>query len=149
MCIKYVCSECAVLKDLTVTEAAYLAGLIDGEGCITIVREKSNHYRCVIQIVLTSSILIDLCNEYGGNWCLGKSRNLNWKPCYRWFWTLDLQVKYLPLILPYLKIKKEQGQILLACLSSRFKYSRQHKAKFADALKRLRFLNRRGRFNAS
>ena len=93
------------LKDnFTKEDLIYLAGIIDGEGCVKINRQA----RC--EITNTSKELIDwLYNTFGGHTYTTKqitSRKLQ----YRWVLRKLEIKKLLPLVLPYLKIKKEEAE---------------------------------------
>ena len=109
----------------------YLAGIIDGEGCITICREKklrkhclTIRYWCVVNVVNTNKVLMDwLHNTFAGK---VRSRRpdcipLNWKTPYQWERVAQQAKELCVEVLPYLKLKKAQAQILIT---------------FADAMKK-------------
>ncbi len=117
--LKMVKSVAQELKTLTPTEAAYLAGLIDGEGCFFIqkAKHKKFQYTPKMAITNTSSVIASLCDEYGGSYQC-QEHTVNWKSVYRWHFSKKLVTHYLPQILPYLKIKSAQATLMLECLSS-------------------------------
>ena len=108
-------------KTLSVAEAAYLAGLIDGEGCFFIskVHKKTQlkefNYHPVMGVVNTCPVMIDLCHTYGGHY-QAQDHTVNWKRVYRWFFTIPMLKHYLPQIYPYFKIKVEQSKVMLEAL---------------------------------
>lgn len=144
--MKYQKSTCRQLKKLDISEASYLAGLIDGDGSIFIHNRKGEtQYRPTISIGNTSKMVKDLCNKYGGNWCLVDRSKNNGKPCYFWVMGITLCRFYLPQILPYLQIKQKQGQILLKAISACHNRGyKQDKKILAECTKKLRRLNVRG-----
>jgi hypothetical protein len=110
-------------KEYTIAQLAYLAGIIDGEGSITIgcyaFSKKTGvpHFHTKIEVTSTDKVLIDwLADNFGG----GKStytdkqmaNNCKRRP-FRWTIHSD-RVKHLcECTLPYLIIKKEQAQIMI------------------------------------
>lgn len=104
---------------------SYIAGIIDGEGCIGIecmaplqkkdgtwIR-KHNYYTPRLTIVNTSYKLMELLvKEIGGKYDTRKKIEGR-KTCYRWYiFGKDLE-NTIQEIIPYLFIKKEQAEIVL------------------------------------
>lgn len=108
------------------TDAAYFAGFVDGEGCITIDRQKRTnaHHKQPFYYVPRMSVtnrhkptldyLYILSGEVGSyrTRCLSV-RNPKWADCYWLGWTGRGIEKFLPKILPYLKIKRKQAELVL------------------------------------
>lgn len=95
---------------ITPTEAAYIAGIVDGEGCLRLASQAR------LDIANTSPELINwLQSKVGGKVYLQPQRLGN-KPVYR------LQLRYseikttLELVLPYMVVKKEIGARILTWL---------------------------------
>jgi hypothetical protein len=110
--LKKFTSTTKTFKTLTVSEASYLAGLIDGEGCFSL---SGNVYR--MSIVNTHNIIINLCNTYGGCWYyVSRNRPRDKRPWYMWQWNVGMMKHYLPQILPYLQIKSEQAKLMIEAL---------------------------------
>lgn len=94
------------------TTLAYLAGIVDGEGHVSITREDGR-YKPKVYVGMTSKDIILLLhrlfrgNVYETSTCTGK-------PLYRWHLTksADLQV-FLTSILPYMIEKKRQAEVVL------------------------------------
>lgn len=101
------------------TELAYLAGIIDGEGTIYI--QKVNRktffdYFPRIQIVTTTpNLMYWIRDTFGGIvTCRDRStENRNWKPQYTWYTTRKIMDQLLPLLHPYLIVKKKQVEVMI------------------------------------
>lgn len=106
------------------TERAYIAGLIDGEGCITICRRKKKdklinnwYYQPNVIIANANRKIFDIPMKYGGWIAVVKNEQIkahdNWKQYYHWKITGNNMRKLLQDTVCYLVIKKEQAQIVL------------------------------------
>lgn len=125
-----------VKKDYTVAQLAYLAGIIDGEGCFVIgcyaFSKKTGvpHFHTTIQITSTDKVLIEwLVDNFGGKLSTYTSKQMA-SNCrrvpYRWVIFSD-RVKHLSeSILPYLIIKKDQAQIMIK-MRNTFEQTRMRK----------------------
>ena len=100
------------------TEAAYIAGLMDGEGCFYIERFKTARspigfqYRVIATITMCDKITIEyVCKLTGKNFRIRKL------PSGRTAYTIDyrngIAGELLKAILPFLQNKKEQAEICL------------------------------------
>lgn len=151
---------------MTEVEKAYLAGLVDGEGCISITSSSTpNKKSCSFSVSLSvSNTDIELLNHIVAITGIGKitlssrsrkSRELfpQWKPVYLWrVFAVEMRL-LLPIILPYLVGKRQRAQLVTeffaltkgqgygSHLSAPEKYVRD------QILAELKELNRRG--NAS
>jgi hypothetical protein len=96
---------------------SYYAGLIDGEGMITTYRNGLNEkYRSVlvaISLCKGSEILWEGQKIWGGKVHKRTSRGLNHSDITEWRLYSNQAGKFLKDILPFLKIKKEQAEIVL------------------------------------
>lgn len=104
---------------LTESQLAYLAALIDGEGCLSIVKigKAGAGYSCKITVVNTAPQLPEIWREYGvGRLYLKTNRPAGHKPCYHWIMSANVCRALLPLLLPHLRIKQAQAQLLLKFL---------------------------------
>lgn len=106
-------------KIVSKVELAYIAGIIDGEGCIHINKRKqklgrNDDFAIEITIVNTSKKLMEwLWDKLGGYLNFRKSKNSKWKGCYR-LRVSRLQAEILlKRLLPYLIAKKSQAEIVL------------------------------------
>lgn len=138
-------SKALALKSLSDVEAAYLAGLIDGDGGFYI-QESNGIFTPTLRITNTHPVIIDLCNEYGGYY-LWQEQTVKWKPVYRWIWNLRMLRRYLPKIKKFLKIKRKQAEVILLalkeCKGIGYKQDKQKMRRYKIELQKL---NRRGRF---
>lgn len=96
----------------------YLAGIIDGEGCIAIgagKRETCINYNALVLVQNTSKVLIDwLQDNFGGQVYLSKKETERTKAAWMWRITRKRDIEILLLaVLPYLIVKREQAKILL------------------------------------
>lgn len=83
------------------TTLAYVAGLMDGEGCLMV---QNNSYK--IQIAMTDKAVIHWLGKFGGNVNLRRTYG-NRKPCWGWRVFRQSEVsEVLTAILPYLRVKK-------------------------------------------
>lgn len=100
-------------NDLTQLEIAYLAGIIDGEGCIFIHRrrDRTSGFEPGLTITNTNPVLIDwLVSNLGGSVTIYKRDGL--KDRYTWSMHGRKAVELASIVLPYLKIKSQQASIL-------------------------------------
>ncbi len=97
---------------------AYIAGLIDGEGCISIRRCKQGkfiYYKPMIEVGMTDRQPIELLEKTFGNsaWYevipTGKRKLI----CHKWRVTGSNCVPVLNPILPYLIVKRKQALIVI------------------------------------
>ncbi len=105
-------------KGQTPEQFAYLAGIVDGEGCFYFGKVKQGRYgngtqwHCKLAITSCDECLTIWLNDlFGGNkeqryrWT---SKKANYRPVYRWDGSGLMLDFILPKILPYLVIKTEQ-----------------------------------------
>lgn len=141
----------------TQTQLAYLAGILDGEGSIYIQsrnRNNSINYFPRFQIVNTNKELLDWVKEIFGGIVYEKPRkhlNPNWRMQYEWFSTREQIDQILPLIIPFLIIKKKHAEVMLEFRKTflnkkSFKISKEINEFRKDCLTQLKALNKRGNF---
>lgn len=117
-------------KKLSKELAAYLAGLMDGDGNISIARQryggkdKSPHYRLCAVINMTHRETVQWINltipgslysiqskfDYRGSW--------NRKPIHRWSIWGQRAVWFISQIAPYMRVRKKQAQLAILFQSS-------------------------------
>ena len=102
------------------TDLAYMAGIIDGEGCIRIGRIQSPYckrpfdHRATIQIGMTSQpVLLWVHHNFGG--CLGVGRNesVRTKKTYQWSISAQQGTKLIKSLYKYLIEKKYQAKLFV------------------------------------
>ncbi len=111
------------MKDITASpiEWAYLAGIIDGEGCVdaveTLPRTKRNvspNFRIRLHVTNTSAHLISWISERFGGYVVVKARpgqHKATKTCWNVKWTGGYAELILKGCLPYLIVKKYQAEL--------------------------------------
>jgi len=106
------------------TNKAYTAGLVDGEGCITITRRKKRnlvypnnnwYYEPQVIVANTDKRMMDfLVDLYGGWVAIPKKTRDYYKQDYHWKITGDNMRRLLRDVLSYLVLKKKQAEIVLS-----------------------------------
>ena len=99
---------------------AYIAGLIDGEGCIAIHKNNGGH-SLAVTINQNDGKILDYCmGVFGGNIYSGlNDRNLT---MYKWVLPNEKAMKMLKKILPFLTRKKEEAEVAIAFEIRKRKY---------------------------
>lgn len=91
------------------SDLAYCAGLLDGEGCITFTKEGDSKYRLRIKITSTDySVLEWMQKHFDGSINLSRKGTEKHKEAWDWICRTDDQVTFLFGVLPYAKIKRAQ-----------------------------------------
>ena len=105
------------LEKLKIEEIAYIAGLLDGEGCISINKGRDQSgakYRLVVCCANTDRAVLEfLYRMLGGRiYVISKSK---WSRRTCWMWTTSSQQagEILHILLPYLRIKKRQAKLAI------------------------------------
>jgi hypothetical protein len=100
-------------------DVAYLAGLIDGEGHITVARafdRKSVNVSHSIRVVVTNTNkpIIDWLSEMSHTApVVKKGAKANWKDAWNWQVTGRNAETLLRAVLPWLRIKRQQAELCL------------------------------------
>lgn len=101
-------------------DLAYIAGVIDSDGCISIGR-NAKRYKPIVQITQVQPEAINFVNKiFGGSYKIEK--RLSHKDIYKW----RIQSRknlgiFLEAIIPFLKIKREQAKIVIEYCNIRSK----------------------------
>ena len=133
----------------------YLAGMLDGEGFISVAKGKkpapngngymsaAPRYNLIVSITGTNEKLMQwLVENFGGSWSRDKSTNPKWKPRCSWRCTGNKNKEIVLLaVLPYLVIKRDQAIIGLEMLRMNGEQNPQKREEF---YLRCRELNKRG-----
>jgi hypothetical protein len=103
---------------LTETELAYMAGVVDSDGCITVLKMKPQgcmsapRYVLTITIVNTSHDLMEwLIERFGGFAKARKRAQVHHKLTYAWSYANSKAADVLRVIRPYLVIKGRQADV--------------------------------------
>lgn len=124
------------MKSLTITQKAYIAGLIDGEGSIGLVKHKEKkcprgwYYDPYVSISNTSEKLMKYIKEVTGIGFYRKKQfknfNKKWKVPLEWRVCARKEIiNLLEQVLPYLIIKKKHAILLLEYLKIREQQERE------------------------
>jgi len=97
----------------------YLAGFVDGEGYLGIARirrrGRSPEYCLRICVYNTNlAILEEIRDTFGGNMSAIEQRRPFWKPSFALIWTNAAAAKIVATLAPFLTVKAEQADELLA-----------------------------------
>ncbi len=96
-------------------ELSYIAGLFDGEGCISICKSKArNHYTLRAQVSMANEFIptwLHSCFE--GSVSLRPRIGENWKDMWAWIVCAKKAVVFIKAVIPYLILKKPQAEIAL------------------------------------
>ena len=111
-------------QNQTIAQIAYLAGIIDGEGCYFIGKSKTTqgygcgfHFHSLIRVTSTDeSLILWLEKVWGGSkdsryrWTSKKKFN---RPIYNWQASGPMLDYINPIIHPYLIIKQKQCEVMM------------------------------------
>ena len=129
-------------------EVAWLAGFFDGEGSVSIVKNRKRNTAFInARIGNTCLPALERVKLISGCGAIAEQRHKNPKWRRVWYWTAACQqaAHFLTLVLPYLAIKREQAEIALQFQATVEKGGRsytQEKSEIREALYwRLRRLN--------
>jgi hypothetical protein len=100
----------------TPTEIAYLAGIIDGEGCFAMHRRRGTHiFGTQLQIGNTDVRMLHWVREhFGGSVKFEKRSQSHHKPMWRWASATSELESITRAVLPFLIVKREQAELFLA-----------------------------------
>lgn len=94
---------------LTPTELAYFAGFLDGEGCFAYYGSPR-----LTAVNTYLPVLKELQVAFGGTWMMRATRkSTDHRTCYSWSVHGDTAVKTISALLPYLREKRGQAQLVL------------------------------------
>lgn len=133
-------------------DVAYLAGIIDGEGTLSLhSRNKSGSTQIIFNVSNTCLPLLKHLKRVTGTGtiaCCNRPKNPKWKIGYNWRVPQSSAYWLLPLLLPHLVVKKKQAKILLHYLhvlsTTKVKTSRRNR-QVDKCIKKIQKLNRKGR----
>lgn len=108
------------------TDLAYIAGIVDGEGCIGLnINRSKTHTSYRVKVAVANS------NEWICQWlklafggcvnCTTYSHTR--KPMWQWITTANQAVTFLILIRPYLHLKQAQADLAISYQSSRIHHN--------------------------
>jgi len=101
-------------EPLEEVEKAYLAGIVDGEGTVTLMKHHKNETPAPHVSVANNNLYLLkwIKSIVGGNICRKKKRLPHHKDSYAWNVRQDRALCFLNEIKQYLKIKKQQAELI-------------------------------------
>lgn len=102
-------------------DLAYIAGLFDGEGSISIHRTKHTPKRFIAPFVYTLTVQLGLANPlipkslrfaFGGHVSFQEARG-NRRRFWKWQIASNKAVDFLTAILPYLRLKRDEAEVAI------------------------------------
>lgn len=144
----------------TEVECAYLAGLMDGEGSLTITEhcrsDRPGYIRRNVRVQIYNTnreLLIGIQQVFGGKlYCVRRDCE-KWKDQYVLTWAEAQITQVLECVWPYLRLKKTQADILLRYQATKMRtidgrkngFSAAQYTKCADLYAQLKQANKRGK----
>ena len=111
------------MKEVT---KSYLAGFFDGEGCISITKNKKrNHYNLVVTVSGTKPKIISMFEQFFGGNVRIKLKNFPRQQVWIWNVYGEERREFLQIINPYLILKKEEALLGLKYSMYLHKYGLQ------------------------
>lgn len=98
---------------------SWFAGFLDGEGCVTLVRQKVGlkvYYRPVVTAANVNRDCLELFRRrFGGKvYCYGPIDSRHLRSVARWVSQSRIAISAVEQLLPYLVVKKEQAKLLIS-----------------------------------
>lgn len=124
---------------------AYVAGIIDGEGCIQLTRTRTTYFPRVLVTNTNLALLEALKKEFGGDIKPLHARRDGWKAGYTWRISWAKAVDLLELVSPWLRVKLQQAHTVFAWDAIKPGRGVRWDAEALDLLRRrITWLNQRG-----
>lgn len=104
------------MAEASLSDWAYVGGLIDGEGSITLVAVGSRKRSPRVSIATTSFELVQyLLDTFGGHYVYRPRRRANYRDGYSWRLNGRRALQFLEEVLPFLREsrKRERARLLL------------------------------------
>jgi hypothetical protein len=99
------------VPDWSETETAYLAGLVDGEGCIQIRQVKQKPYMIWLVISNTDKAVMEWVESmFGAGLYVRLPQNVRWKTCYHVRVQGERACILLRRLVPFLRIKRQKAE---------------------------------------
>jgi len=108
------------------TLLSYIAGFVDGEGCITIIKHnthskaggKSPHYQSAVAIAMTDPRVLEIIQKNFGGSLRKRDKSASWKKkhwkqVYHWSIVAQQAIPFIKAIRPYLILKAEEADIAI------------------------------------
>lgn len=137
------------VAELSERDLAYLAGLVDGEGCFSLkrhLRPKRDHFSFELAVGMCSPEVEKVAEHYGfGTVYYRQPQHEGWKGTCVWKMSGGILRSLLPRLLPLLRFKREQAEIGLVFLRQHGFYRRGRSGDVATSCYlSMKKLNRKG-----
>ncbi|SRR5579885_397140 len=112
------------MKTLTAETLSYIAGIFDGEGYVGIIRHQSENdfWPCFMPrfvVAMTDKESIDWLKQETGIGAVSRvEAKGNRKDSYHWRLRICEMREFVPLLVPYLKLKRRRAELLLEFLKT-------------------------------
>lgn len=112
------------------TDLAWAAGFLDGEGCFYIYRGETRGYESIRACVKANQAIHDLPirrlhDMFGGQFWERNQKTVNGKPVFEWqIQSIEDIKNALPLVIPYMIVKRKQAELILELAGYRGKFGR-------------------------
>ena len=93
-------------------DLAYIAGIVDGEGCIIVATHSSGSNTIRVVVAMADPEPLQLCYNVFGGWAY-KRKNTNGRTLYSWYVQSKTALNVLRAIEPYIRGKREQVELAL------------------------------------
>jgi hypothetical protein len=115
-------------EEQSIAWCAWLAGLLDGEGCITIRPQRRSTFLPAVRVVMCDEEPVTrLYAQYGGSFVL-RPRPAPWRDAFSWQVTGRACQQPLKDALPYLVVKHRQAALVLEVAQTVTPYVNHHSA---------------------
>lgn len=105
----------AIFVGMKDTEAAWLAGIFDGEGCVWSRWPKRKNV--IVEVKMADYRTVSRINDlFPGRFVQGHISGMSKLPQWRWSLDTNGSKRFLELVMPYLVTKREQAEVaILLC----------------------------------
>ena len=117
------------------TKLAYIAGFVDGEGCIRIKKsnKQGNSYYVTMTISSNNLPVLEFIREGFDGKIYKKERG------YQYYLSSGEAVDFLKCILAYLKVKQAEAELAIEFATFYHMLDAKHKGQYYDNMKRLKY----------
>lgn len=132
---------------LTDLELAYMAGFVDGEGCVSVATRLKIYMTPTVQVSNTNQAVLQwFLAAFGGEIDVRRDHRPTRKQCNTWRVAGDKARRVLRALLPFLRVKKRQAELALSYSPKGRGYKRtpQDVEQVKTIILQIRALNKRG-----
>lgn len=131
------------------TDKAYIAGFIDADGSISIVKDKNGYAPRVTIANCDFEVLLSIQEQFGGSGCIStkKPRKKNHRPSHDLAWVYNVAIEVVTTCYPYFRLKKPRADCLLkwkSVVKRNGKYTKEELSIRDSLVGKMRELNKRG-----